>query len=80
MVECKDCIHFKRFPGGTTWKRKTGCYHPDHMEQKQSDEFLKEQEIPGNHAKINLRGDCSTFEPRPTKLSLLRRIAELMRA
>ena len=79
MVECKDCIHFQRHPGGTPWKRKTGCYHPELLEQKQADPFLAEQQIPGNHEKINLRGDCPKFEARPRKPSLLGRISMALR-
>jgi hypothetical protein len=80
MVECKNCRHFRALPGGTVWKRKTGCYHPDNMEQKQSDGFLAEQEIPGNHEQINMRGDCAQYEPRQRAPSLLKRVARLMRA
>jgi hypothetical protein len=79
MVECKDCRHFRRYPGDTPWKRKTGCYHPELMEQKQNDAFLKEQEVPGNHEKINLRGDCAKFEALAKRPSLVRRIASALR-
>ena len=80
MVDCKNCLHFRERPGDTTWKRKTGCYHPDLMEQKQGDAFLKEQEIPGDHTSINAGGDCGDFEPAPREPSLLKRIAMAMRA
>jgi hypothetical protein len=79
MVECKDCRHFRAFPGDTVWKRRTGCYHPDLMEQKQSDPFLKAQEVPGNHEKINVRGDCAKFEVRPRRGSVLSRLIAVMR-
>jgi hypothetical protein len=79
MVECKDCVHFRELPGGTPWKRKTGCYHPDLMEQKQGDGFLKEQEIPGDHTKLNLLHDCAKFEPRPRRPSLVDRMKRWMR-
>lgn len=75
-VACADCVHFRRYPygDGTTWKRKTGCYHPDLMEQKQSDVFLEEQQVPGDHEKLNLRGDCEKFEARPAQASWLQRV------
>ena len=76
MVLCKDCKHFRRYPyAETPFKRKTGCYHPDYMVQKQSDPFLKEQEIPGDHVQLNLNGDCPKFEALPPKRSWLGRLA-----
>jgi hypothetical protein len=80
MVECEDCVHFKRRPGDTPWKRVTGCYHPDLMEQRLSDGYLRAQDIPGNHEKINLRGDCAKFEARPKKAPLVRRVVALLRS
>lgn len=75
MVQCKDCRHFRDYPHReTTWKRKTGCYHPDHMEQKQDDMFLKEQEVPGNHREINRLEDCSDFEVRAEEPSWFERL------
>ena len=75
-VECRDCVHLRvnPFTPGTTWKRKTGCFHPDLMEQKQSDDFLTEQQVPGDPEKLNLRGDCAKFEPRPPRPSFLQRM------
>jgi hypothetical protein len=80
MVECENCVHFRRRPGDTPWKRTTGCYHPELMEQRLSDSFLRAQDIPGNHEKLNLRGDCAKFEPRPARPPLARRIVALLRA
>jgi hypothetical protein len=80
MVECKDCVYFARRPGDTVWKRKTGCYHPDNMEQTQSEAFLSEQEVPGDHRRINADGDCGQYEARPERPSLLVRLARAMRA
>ena len=79
MVECNDCSHFRRLPGGTVWKRRTGCYHPDLMEQKQSDPVHQAQEIPGNHEKLNVRGDCAKFSARPRRGSLLSRMITALR-
>ncbi len=75
-VACQDCRHFHSHPygDGTPWKRKTGCYHPELMEQKQSERFLFEQQVPGDHEKLNARGDCAKFEPRPRRRPLLQRM------
>jgi hypothetical protein len=70
-VECRDCVHFREAPYAAP---RTGCWHPDNMKQRQTDAFLKEQEIPGDHEKINLRGDCPRFERRPRKRSFWRRL------
>jgi hypothetical protein len=79
MVECKDCRYFRAYPGDTVWKRRTGCYHPDLMEQKQADPFLKAQEVPGNHEKLNLRGDCAKFAAAPRRRSVLSRLISVLR-
>lgn len=80
MVDCKDCRYLVERPGDTVWKRKGGCFHPDHMEQRQDDEFLREQEIPGDPRKVNADGNCPTFEALPPRLSLLGRLVRAMRA
>jgi hypothetical protein len=41
--------------------------------QKQSDGFLLEQQVPGDHEKINLRGDCPKYEALPPPASPLQR-------
>ena len=71
-VDCRDCRHFKRAPYDAP---RTGCYFPDFMVAKQKDAFLKEQEIPGDHRKINLRGDCPKFEAHAKKPSLWQRLS-----
>ena len=70
-VECRDCTHFKAAPYDAP---RTGCWHPDFMQQRQKDAFLDEQQIPGDHEKINLRGDCAKFEARADKRSFLQRM------
>jgi hypothetical protein len=70
-VECRTCVHFREAPWDAPY---TGCWHPNHMRQRQTDRFLKQQELPGDHTKINLRGDCPVHEPRPKKPSFLRRM------
>jgi hypothetical protein len=77
MVECKDCIHFRKLPGDSTFRRRTGCYHPQLMEQKSSEPFNAAQDIPGNHELINLRHDCAKFEARPRKSAVARLLAAL---
>lgn len=78
MVECNDCLHFRRLPGDTTFRRRTGCYHPDFMEMKQSDRFLAAQEVPGNHEILNLNRDCAKFEAKPRR-SWVRRLVDVMK-
>lgn len=70
-VECRTCVHFREAPYQAP---RTGCWHPDHMQQRQKDRFLAEQEIPGDHRKINLRGDCPKHERRPPKPSIWKRM------
>ena len=76
--ECKDCIHFRRLPGDTTFRRLTGCYHPELMEQKLGERFNLAQEVPGVCAVLNPRGDCAKFEARPRK-SLVARLFEVLK-
>ncbi len=73
-VKCADCVHFRQRLGDTPWKRKSGCYHPELLEQSQTDRFLKEQVVPGNHEKINLKGDCAKFQARAPRQSLVQRL------
>jgi len=70
-VDCEDCRYLKRAPYEVP---RTGCWHPDFMQQRQKDAFLDEQQIPGDHEKINLRGDCPKWEPKAAKLSFWKRM------
>jgi len=70
-VECKTCVHFRTAPDEAP---HTGCWHLDHMQQKQTDAYLKQQELPGDHKRINLRGDCAQYELKPKKRSLWQRL------
>lgn len=79
MVDCNDCLFFKRFPGDTVWKRRTGCYHPENMEQKLSERVHQAQEVPGDHEKLNVRGDCPVFAARPRRGSLISRLITAMK-
>ena len=73
-ADCHRCIHFRRAPDQA---RREGCYLPSNMPMKQKDRFLDEQQIPGNHEKINLRGDCPDFEALQAKPSWWERIFSL---
>ncbi len=70
-VDCRRCAHFRSAPYEA---RIAGCYLPKNMASKQSARFLDEQQIPGDHEKINLRGDCPDFEARPVRGSFWRRL------
>ncbi len=70
-VECKNCRHFRQAPYQAP---RTGCWHPDFMVVRQKDRFLDEQQIPGDHRKINLRGDCPKYEPRASRPGLWKRL------
>jgi hypothetical protein len=61
MSNCADCKHFRRAPDEV---KRDGCYHPELMRASQKDAYLDEQQIPGDHKKLNLRGDCKKFEAR----------------
>jgi hypothetical protein len=74
MKKCVDCRHFRAAPYQA---RRDGCYHPSNMTGKQKDAFLDEQQMPGDHERINARGDCAQFEALPARPSLLRRILSL---
>ncbi|MBM3990606.1 MAG: hypothetical protein FJ298_06295 [Planctomycetes bacterium] len=80
MVDCKDCQWFRSFPGDTVWKRRTGCYQPQHMDQKLAERVHQAQEIPGDHEKLNVRRDCGRFEALPRKGSLISRMLSALRS
>jgi len=64
-VDCRRCRHFRTAPYQA---RVSGCYLQKNMESKQDAAYLDQQQIPGNHEKINLRGDCPDFEALPPKV------------
>lgn len=68
---CQRCVHFRSAPYEA---RLEGCYLPKNMPVRQQDRFLDEQQIPGNHKKINLRGDCPDFLERQARAPLWRRL------
>ncbi len=70
-VECRTCAHFRSAPFEA---RIAGCYFPPNMVSKQSARYLDEQQIPGDHRKINLRGDCPDHQLRTKKAPIWRRL------
>ena len=70
-VLCKNCVHFREAPYSANI---TGCWHPDHMRVRQTDPVLDQQQIPGDHKRINLRSNCSTFEADPNRGGWFRRL------
>lgn len=70
-VACKDCLHFRSAPFEAKFE---GCYLEKNMPSKQKMLCLDEQQLPGDHVKINLRGDCPDFSARAKKPSLWRRL------
>ena len=70
-ASCKDCVHFREAPYDAP---RTGCWHDSHMKVTQKEAFLDEQRQPGDQRRINLRGDCSDFEARPTRRGLWSRM------
>ena len=73
-VACKDCIHFRTKPYEAA---HTGCWNPDLMESSQKDAYLDQQQLPGDHRKINLRGDCAQFQAKPKAPSFWERFLKL---
>ena len=72
--DCKNCTHFKKAP----WEaNKTGCWHSENMEMSLGAAFNDEQQAPGNHRKLNLRGDCDKFEARAAAPSFIERFLNL---
>jgi len=70
-VDCHDCRYFRSRPYEA---RIEGCYLEKNMPSKQKMACLDEQQLPGKHEKINLRGDCPDFQARPKRASLWKRL------
>ena len=43
---------------------------------EQKDAYLNQQQLPGDHEKLNLKGDCEKFEARPAQLPLWKRMLQ----
>jgi len=70
-TSCKTCIHFRTAPYQAPL---TGCWHGDNMTVTQKPAYLDQQQSPGDHRVINLRGDCQQHEAKPKRPSLLDRL------
>jgi hypothetical protein len=70
-AECRNCVHFRSAPYEA---RVVGCYLAGNMESKQSARYLDEQQLPGNHDKINRNGDCPDYQAREVKAPWWQRI------
>ncbi|MCZ6596823.1 MAG: hypothetical protein O7B99_04220 [Planctomycetota bacterium] len=70
-VYCKTCVHFRSTPFEA---RKAGCYLPKNMPGRQKDAYLDEQQIPGDHERINRKNDCPDHQAREAKRSFLSRL------
>ena len=73
-VDCRNCVHFRSAPYEA---RKEGCYLSKNMPQRQDAAYLDEQQIPGDHETINIRGDCPDYEAREPQPSLFQRLFSL---
>ena len=70
-VDCFSCKHLRKAPYQVV---RTGCFHPDHMKVRYTEAFLDEQQLGGDYRKLNLRGDCSKYDPLPKKQCIIKRI------
>lgn len=73
-VDCRTCVHFRSAPYQAKFE---GCYLEKNMPSKQKQACLDEQQLPGDHRKINLRGDCPDYRARAQRASLWQRILAL---
>ena len=73
-AHCPACVHFRSAPYEA---RIAGCYLEKNMPSKQKAAFLDEQQIPGDHEKINRRGDCPDFQARAARASWWQRLWSL---
>ena len=70
-VDCRTCVHFRSAPYEARFE---GCYLEKNMLSKQKQLCLDEQQLPGDHRKINLLGDCPDHRERPRKPSWWQRL------
>ena len=73
-VSCNNCKHFRAAPYDVPL---TGCWHPDNMLVSQKDAYLDQQQQPGNHTRLNLRGKCEQYEAKPARLTFMQRLMRL---
>lgn len=73
-VDCRTCAHFRSAPYETKFE---GCYLEKNMVSKQKQLCLDEQQLPGDHQKINRLGDCPDHRARARKPSFWQRLWSL---
>lgn len=73
-VSCRDCRFYQTAPYEAP---HTGCWQPDNMLATQKDAYLNQQQLPGDHRKINQRGDCTAFVAKAKKPTLWERFLSL---
>lgn len=70
-ADCRRCRHFRSAPYEAKFE---GCYLEKNMVSRQKQYCLDEQQLPGDHAKINSRRDCPDFAPRTARPSFWQRL------
>jgi hypothetical protein len=70
-ADCRKCVHFRGAPYEAKFE---GCYLEKNMASKQKQACLDEQQLPGDHTKINADGNCPDFLARKVKPSLWQRL------
>lgn len=70
-ADCRRCRHFRSAPYEAKFE---GCYLEKNMVSKQKQACLDEQQLPGDHRKINARGHCPDFVPRVARPTFWQRL------
>lgn len=73
-LDCRTCVHFRSAPYETKFE---GCYLEKNMVSKQKQACLDEQQLPGDHRKINRLGDCPDHRARAAQPSFWQRLISL---
>jgi hypothetical protein len=71
VPDCRACRHFRSAPYEAKFE---GCYLEKNMVSKQKQACLDEQQLPGDHRKLNLRGSCPDFAAVERRSALWRRL------
>ncbi|MEM7309725.1 MAG: hypothetical protein AAF682_23825 [Planctomycetota bacterium] len=77
MIDSKSCDTCRHFRAAPYEAKQAGCYLPSNMEGKQKDDYLDEQQLPGDHEEINRKGDCADHAPRRSRSKFLTRLFSL---
>jgi len=73
-ADCRLCVHFRSAPYQAKFE---GCYLAKNMVSKQKQACLDEQQLPGDHRKLNARGGCPDFEALAVKAPWWRRLLRI---